>query len=226
MCHLRPGPGCSCSSQTRIFRGRDRLAIAGFDLFGFAVADLPGHGRASRRGTRRGWSRSRSSTAPRLSVRPNCTFSAASLKPRVNPDQQPRKPTPGTGVVVAIRDPALIHKRSPLASPAWTPEARAAAVRFAAYVGEAGAGRSASHAGRSVRVDERAHRDRGDHAAPVSRASGRDPSPPRYGRAAAGAFRHGAREMKWTPSSPSSEKPSAAPDETSIRNRGFPQRSY
>ena len=37
---------------------------------------------------------------------------------------------------------------------------------------------------------------------------------------------HGARETKCTPSRPSSEKPSAAPDETSIRKRGVPQRSY
>ena len=37
---------------------------------------------------------------------------------------------------------------------------------------------------------------------------------------------HGARETKCTPSRPSSEKPSAAPDETSIRKRGAPQRWY
>ena len=37
---------------------------------------------------------------------------------------------------------------------------------------------------------------------------------------------HGARETKCTPSRPSSEKPSAAPDETAIRKRGVPQRWY
>jgi DNA-binding NarL/FixJ family response regulator len=37
---------------------------------------------------------------------------------------------------------------------------------------------------------------------------------------------HGVREMKCTPSRPSSEKPSAAPGATSIRNLGVPQRSY
>jgi alcohol dehydrogenase, propanol-preferring len=47
-----------------------------------------------------------------------------------------------------------------------------------------------------------------------------------HGRAARADHRHGVRETKCTPSSPSSEKPSAARDTTSIRNRGVPQRSY
>jgi len=37
---------------------------------------------------------------------------------------------------------------------------------------------------------------------------------------------HGVRETKCTPSRASSEKPSAAPDATSIRNLGVPQRWY
>jgi len=37
---------------------------------------------------------------------------------------------------------------------------------------------------------------------------------------------YGVRVTKWKPARPSSEKPSAAPEETSIRNAGLPQRSY